>query len=159
MGSDTAGPVWTALTTDKKRASRFSFVGSSASVMAVQAYIDGRGAASGSQPVRAVIYSDKSGLPSRLLASSNAVTITAGQGGQLVTLSFRSPVVLAAGSYWLGLHSGGPGAVARYAATTVSNALRYNGSLDAFADGASSSFGTTVADHKRMSISALGTRG
>jgi len=150
--------VWTALSASKKRASRFSFASGSASVTSIQAYIDGRGATSGSQSVRAVIYSNNStGLPSTLLASTNTVTIIAGQAAQLVTFSFSSPVQLAAGSYWLGLHSGGTTAVARYAASTVSNALRFNTKSDAYSDGASSTFGSADLDNKQMSIAAMGT--
>ena len=157
MGPETAGSAWTALSASKKRASRFSFASGSASVTSIRAYIDGRGATSGSQPVRAVIYSNSSGVPSKRLASTNPVTINAGQAAQAVTLSFSSPVQLAAGSYWLGLHSGGTTGVARYAATTVSNALRFNTKTDAYSDGAASTFGSTKLDNKQMSIAAMGS--
>ena len=159
MGDATAGTVWTALTTDRKRASRFSVTAPSAKATAVQVHMDGKGATTGSQPVRAVIYSDSSGAPGTLVASSNTVTVSAGQAAGLVTLSLPSSVALATGSYWVGLHSGGTTAVARYAATSVTNALRYGTKVDAYADGASGSFGASSLDNKQMSISVIGTQG
>jgi len=87
------------------------------------------------------------------------VTISAGQAPGLVTMSLETPVRLTSGYYWLGLHSGGSTAVARYAATSVAKALRFNTTADAFADGASSPFGSTSSDDKLMSMSAIGVLG
>jgi hypothetical protein len=160
MGTDVAGAVWTRMTSNSKRASRFSFSApAAAAVTTIKAHVDGRGATTGSQPVRGVIYSDSSGAPNKPLATSSQVTVSANQQAQWITLSFASPVRLTAGSYWLALHSGGSSAVARYAATTVSAALRHNTGTDAYSDGASNPFGGVSTDNKRMSIFAVGTPG
>jgi len=109
--------------------------------------------------VRGVIYSDRSGAPDKPLATSATVTVTAGQAPRKVTLSFPTPVLLLSGNYWLGLHTGGPKAVARYAAKYMSAALRYNGGADLFSDGSSNPFGAMSTLNKQMSISAIGTAG
>ena len=160
MGKQVVGTVWTGLTSNAKRASRVSFSApAKANVTAVKAYVDGRGATTGNQPLRGVIYSDSATGPATPVATSSAVTVSAGQAAGWVTLSFASPVRLTAGSYWLGLHSGGTGKVARYAAATVSNALRYGTVADSYSDGASSPFGGTSLDSKQMSIVAIGAAG
>jgi len=160
MGSQVAGTVWTRMTTNAKRASRFSFSApTTTNVTAIKAYVDGGGAATGSQPVRGVIYSDSAAGPNKPVAASSELVIPAGKAPGWITLSFVSPAHLTAGSYWLALHSGASIAVARYAATTVSNALRYDAAVDSYSDGASSPFGTTSMGNKEMSIFAVGTGG
>lgn len=146
------------MSVDRKRASRFPLA-STATFTALQVHVDGRGASTGSQSIRGVVYSDASGAPYQPLATTESMAVTAGRAAGQITLSFSSPVRLASGQYWLGLHSGGPTAVARYAATTVSNALRFNTGKDAFSDGSSNPFGTTNTDNKQMSIAAIGTLG
>jgi hypothetical protein len=143
---------------DRKRASRFALT-STSTFTAMKAYVDGGAATTGSQPLRGIIYSDGSGAPDKPLATSAAVTVSAGRAPGQITLSFSSPVRLASGNYWLGLHSGGTTRVARYAATTVSAALRFNNGADSFSDGSSNPFGATSADNKQMSIAAIGTQG
>jgi hypothetical protein len=156
MGNQIAGAVWTGLTPNAKRASRFSST-AAASVTSISAYVDGGAATSGSQPLRGVIYSDDAGDPGRPLATSSEVTILAGRAAGWVTLSLASPVSLAAGTYWLALHAGGSAKVGRYASTTVSAALRYDGAGDLYSDGASNPFGSTNDDDKRISIYTVGT--
>ncbi len=158
LGNATAGPVWTAMSADRKRASRFTLA-STSTFTSIQARIDGRGATTGTQPIRGVIYADRSGAPDTVVATSATVNVAAGQASAQMTLKFGSPKHLTSGTYWVGLHSGGTTAVARYAATTASGALRFNNAADAFADGSASPFGAVAADDKRMSIAAIGTLG
>jgi len=157
MGNNAAGTVWTAMSTDRKRASQFPLA-STSTVTSIKAYVDGAGATTGSQPVRGVLYSDRSGLPDVPLATSTTVNVTAGQARAWVTLSFASAVRLASGNYWLGLHSGGTTGVARYAVTGP-NALRFNNAADAFSDGSSNPFGAVITASKQMSITAIGIPG
>jgi hypothetical protein len=158
MGSQVAGTVWTGMTVNAKRASRLSFSApATANVTAIKAYVDGGGATTGSQPLRGLIYSDSPTGPSKPVATSSAVAVSARQAAGWITLSFASPVRLAAGSYWLALHSGGTSKVARYAATTATSALRYDTAGDTYSDGATSPFGSTSIDNKQLSIVAIGT--
>jgi hypothetical protein len=82
------------------------------------------------------------------------VTIGAGRAAGWVKLSFAAPVRLAAGTYWIGLHTGGTTPVLRFAARPVTGALRYNS--DAYADGAAGAFGTASPDAKSLSLYAVG---
>jgi hypothetical protein len=157
MGTTVVGTLWTGMTPNRKGASRFS--SGAVNVTAIQAYVDGRGATTGSQPLRGVIYSDASSAPNKPLATSSAVTISAGRTAGWITLSFASTVRLTSGSYWLTLHAGGSSVVARFAATNVSKALRYSAGADTYSDGASDPFGTTGSDNRQMSIVAIGTPG
>ena len=157
MGADEAGREWTRMTVDAKRASRYSFSGPAATVTAMRALLDGDGATTGEQPVRGVIYSDDDGAPDRPLARTYETTIVAGQSAKIITLYFPSPIHVPDGAYWLGLHSGGTTAVARYAATISTSALRYN--PDDYSDGPSSLFDTASADDKAMSLVVIGTAG
>ncbi len=159
LGNQVAGTVWTGMTTNAKRASKFSFATpATASVTALKAYVDGGAATTGSQSARGVIYSDVSGAPRVPLATSTEVNISSGRAAGWITLTFASPVRLTAGTYWLALHSSGTSSVARYAATPVGGALRFN-TGDAYADGASNPFGTAGMADKQMSIFAIGTTG
>jgi hypothetical protein len=80
--------------------------------------------------------------------------ITAGRAPGWVNLNFATPVRLAPGAYWLGLHSGGTSGVGRYAAVSSTAALRFN--ADPYSDGSSTPFGTANTDAKRMSLHAIG---
>lgn len=80
--------------------------------------------------------------------------MSAGRAAGWITLAFATPVRLAAGTYWIGLHTGGGTPVLRYAATTASGALRHNG--DAYADGAAATFGSAGTDAKSLSLYAVG---
>jgi hypothetical protein len=63
-------------------------------------------------------------------------------------------VRLAAGTYWIGLHTGGTAPVMRFAAESVSGAARFN--ADAYADGAAATFGAASTDAKSLSLYAVG---
>jgi subtilisin family serine protease len=155
FGSTTAGSAWTALAPDAKRASRFGFsTPATLDVAHLQAFLDGRAAGSGSQPVRGLLYADSGGAPGALVARTLDVTIAGGRASGWVPLRFATPVRLAPGSYWLGLQAGGTRAVARFAATAATGGLRRN--ADPFADGASSPFGSATTEALRIPINAVG---
>lgn len=70
-------------------------------------YIDGKAATTGSGTVAAAVYSDVSGVPTSLLASSPAKTINAGQSGSWVTFTLTNPLTVVSGQqYWLTVTSG-----------------------------------------------------
>ena len=153
-GSTRAGALWTAASANVKRVSALA-LGAPRDVVALRAYVDGRGASSGSQPVTGVVYAaTATGAPGARVAATQTVTVSAGRAAGWMTLTFRTPVRLGAGTYWIGLHAGGSRTVLRYAAESASGALRYNG--DAFADGAAAAFGTASTDAKALSLHAVG---
>jgi hypothetical protein len=152
LGNTTAGTVWTPVNANAKRASSFP-LSVPRDVAAVQAYVDGKNATSGSQPLRGVLYAGTPLSPGGLVASTAPVTVNAGRGAGWVTLSFPQPLRLVPGTYWLGLHGGGTATVARYAAVAAPNALRFNN--DPYNDGAAPSFGFPSGDAKLMSMYAL----
>lgn len=84
------------------------------------------GSTSGSEHIRAIVYTDSSGTPGSLVASGTDITaLTAGIGPLWFDLPFSSPVNLTAATYWIGYHFG-QGAVGfnRYS-DTVTNNLAY----------------------------------
>jgi hypothetical protein len=93
----------------------------------------------GTQHVRMEIYNDSSGVPGALLASSGERVIPGGMVAAWV--HFTVPQTsLAAGSYWIVIHSGDTGGVARdYGGSTAGN---WYGNADTYSDGASNPFGT-----------------
>ena len=154
MGNATAGPVWTNMGPNFKRASAAALsTASPVDVAKLRAYVDGRAATSGSTLVRGLIYTDAAGVPGTLLARSSEVTVAAGSSTRWIDLRFASPPRLAPGKYWLSLHSGGSTA-ARYAAVTKTAALR--GNNDSYADGATSPYGSTTVYDKEISMYAVG---
>jgi Bacterial Ig-like domain (group 3) len=147
------GTPWTGLTSNAKRASAKN-VPSAVDVPSMFAYLDGKGASSGTQSVKGVIYSSANGEPGALVASTAAVTVTAGRAAGYVELPFASPIRLAAGDYWFGLISSGTSGVARYLAQDQDAGLRTN--LDTYSDGASKSFGTASSGPKAMLLHVVG---
>ena len=154
LGAGAAGSLWTPMTAGAKRATPFK-AEARYEISGLRAYLDGKGAGSGSQVVRGVIYADANGAPAERRATIVALTIPAGRAAGWVDLAIPSLVTVGAnGTYWLGLHSGTTSKVARWAGTAKTGALRFN--TDAYADGAAGSFGAASTDDKEMSIQAIG---
>jgi hypothetical protein len=112
-----AGPpadVSATMTANARRESGF-VLGSAQTVTALRAYLLGK---SGPQPVRAVIYSDAGGSAGALLAASVEVVVAANQAPGFVTFALPAPLPLAAGTYHLGLWSGGTTAAGMGTQTT-----------------------------------------
>lgn len=155
LGQTSAGPNWTTMGSNSKRASAFTVGSAGVDVASLRVWVDGRGASSGSQAVRAVIYSDSSGAPASLRSVSAPITIAAGRVAGWVSFALSTPVRLGSGGkYWLGLHSSTTSGVTRWAGTTKTAALRFNSDL--YSDGAASTFGSASTDAKEMSIQAIG---
>ena len=155
FGKSTIGGSFSAMSANTKRATRFR-LSSSARVTKLRAYLDGRGATTGSQTVKGVIYADAGGEPAAL-----GRTTTAGHDRRPAvrragsTWCSPTPISLGPGNYWLGLHSGPTHAVARYAWSTRANARRYN--IDTYSDGPSNPFGGgRFSDDQEISIFAFG---
>ncbi len=78
-----------------------------AEVAKLTAYVDGGGSGTGDQVAKAVIYADNAGSPAALKATSAEATVTDGASVAWVDFALAAPLELAAGDYWLGLHTGG----------------------------------------------------
>jgi glucose/arabinose dehydrogenase len=106
----------------------------------VEGWLSGLGATSGSQVVKAVVYSDSNGVPGSLLATSNAVTMKAKTAFAWVPFTFSTPVTIAAGPVWVGYLAGTTTGLTQFKYDTSAGAVKYN--ADTYSDGASNPFGT-----------------
>ena len=138
------------LTSNAKRGSRFT-MSETGRVYELTAYLDGKGGAAGSQKLRYALYHDSGGLPSTLVTESDEVTVTAGQAGKWVS-SHLVPVDLTSGNYWIVIHTGDTGGVARDYGDGAAN---WYSNADAYADGASATFGSGNSGSVTISAAVL----
>jgi hypothetical protein len=154
FGRNTPGGSFSAMSANTKRASPFTLF-APATVRKLYAYIDGKGATSGSQTIRAVLYRNAGGLPAAYVTRSFEFTVPAGMSARWVPLYLAPPAQLGPGVYWIGLQSSTTNGVARFAWNSKPNARRFN--VDSFANGASDPFGSALADDQQLSIFAAGS--
>lgn len=129
------------MTANQKRASKFTLA-DKATVLRFSAYLDGNGGATGTQAIRMALYRDNAGVPGAFVTQSNTATVTSGAAGSWVT--FTAPAAtLDPAAYWIAIHTGATGGVARNRGGDVPN--NWYGNADTFSDGASSPFGTPGA--------------
>jgi hypothetical protein len=174
FGAASPGSIWTPMGSDVARISTYGALDGSGFpdsatryLDRLRVYLDGRGGATGTQKLRAVVYYGVGFLePVFLLRSSREVSIRSGAAGRWVDFRFDSPVRLSGidgARYQFGLLSGATRNVARFAATRATGALWV--SPDSYADGANRWFGTTdrdgatapafTTDAKQMSIQGI----
>ena len=132
---------------DFKRGSSITFP-TSGKVTAFTAFLDGAGGPD--QPLRFALYKDVNGVPGPLVVQSLEGTFSAVSRRNWVTL-FAPETVVSAGKYWLMLHTGGTSGSLRYYYSGTGNWL---GNADAYADGASTPFGTAGAGNGTISAFA-----
>jgi hypothetical protein len=155
FGPRVPGGSFSAMSANAKRASPFTLY-YAATVRKLYAYIDGKGAASGSQTVRGVLYRNGPGnVPGALVAPTFQFTVPAGMSSRWVPLYLAPPTRLQPGVYWIGLQSDTTNGVARFAWSSKANSRRFN--VDGYADGPSDPFGTAALDDQQMSIFAAGS--
>jgi chitodextrinase len=154
FGRQTPGSLWYAMGADYKRSSRFT-LDRGGTVTALVAYLDAPAGSTATQQIRYAIYSDSGGEPASLVAQSVVTTISAGTAPAWVKLPLEKSTALAAGSYHLAILSGASSGVVRYSREPLASGLR--STADAFADGASSSYGSAAADNYEIAIYALVT--
>jgi hypothetical protein len=137
------------MTADMKRGTSFTLA-QAGTLTSFSAYLDGNGGTTGYESVRMVLYQDASGIPGTKVVESKVVTIASGMGPQWV--KFTAPETqLAAGTYWIVLHAGGTGGIARnYGDGTGA----WYGNSDTFSDGASSPFGSGTSGSDTLSVYA-----
>ena len=112
-------------------------------IVNIQGYLDGLGAGSGSQKIKAVVYTLVNGTPTGLLGASNEVTINAGQHAGWVTFTFPGAVSIPSGPVGIGYIRGGPTTrLARAFMDTAVGTRKANS--DTYSDGPANPFGTVT---------------
>jgi hypothetical protein len=107
------------------------------------------------QVMKAVIYADSSGSPGALLGTGTEVTIGASQAEGDVDFPFSPGVHLAAGLYWLGIHSGATTGAYFWYDLAGGNPQKYN--TDTYVGGATDPFGAGTNDSGDATIYATYT--
>ena len=154
FGRSTVGGAMTSFQPADSTYVNYATLGSGTTLTTISAYLAGGG--SGTASIRGVVYDDNGGNPGNLRAVTSTVTVAGSAGAGWVSLPLATPLALPAGSYWLGLQFGGSTNVVRVAYTPVASGQgRYTS--DAFADGASSTFGAPHSDVEGWSVYATGS--
>jgi hypothetical protein len=155
LGKRTPGASSSKMSANAKRAVAFPLY-FPATVRKLHAFVDGQGAGSGSQTLRGVLYGNGPGnAPGALLGRTFQFSVPAGMSGRWLELYLAPAIRLNPGVYWLGLHSGATGGVARFAWDPRDNSRRFN--VDFFPDGPSNPFGSAALDNQQMSIFVSGS--
>jgi hypothetical protein len=134
---------------DFKRASKYT-LSETGTLVSLAAYLDGNGGTAGSQSVRLALYQDVNGAPGTRVAESNVVNIAAGTAPGWVTFT-TPPTSLAAGSYWIAIHTGGTAGVARDY-TDGSGVQNWFSNADTFSDGSATPFGAGNLGADNLSV-------
>jgi subtilisin family serine protease len=135
---------------DRKRVSKYALPVSGA-VSKLSLYL-APGGVSGQQSIKGVIYADSGGAPGKLIATTNELVYQSTQSAGWYDLAFASPVNLAAGSYWIGVITGGTSDVAAFRYDWVSGSRDINS--NPYVAGPSDPFGSPSADGEQMSLYA-----
>lgn len=142
------------MTANQKRGSKFSLT-EAGTLLSFSAYLDGNGGASGSQSVSMVLYQDNGGVPGAKVAESSTVNVASGTAPDWV--NFPAPATaLSAGTYWIVLHTGNTGVIARNRGDGAAN---WYGNADTFSDGASNPFGAGSTGAVTLSVNVSYTLG
>ena len=123
-------------------------------VTKVTGYISGLGSASGSQPVRAVIYADSGGTPGARLGVSNPVTINAGRAWGWVDFTFPAAVSVSAGTIWMGYIASTKTDLIQMRFEQVAGIMRFNTNTGGYAAGPTNPFGSATTSNKQYSLYA-----
>lgn len=150
VGRAVAGATPFALASDTKRVASFTMP-VAANLSRVAALIDGGGALTGAQALRAVLYDGADVL----LATSDEIVVAAQAAARWLSFTFTSKnghLVVPKGEIRMGLHAGGPqsGLARVYGSDPSGAGGKWN--ADTYSDGASSSFGGATGLTADMSI-------
>jgi hypothetical protein len=140
---------------ERKRVNRYALA-SAGSVSKLSIYLSPTGTA-GQQVLKGVIYSDSSGVPGSLLATSQQMTFASTSATGWYDLSLSPPVKLAAGSYWIGVITGATAGIAGFRYDNVTGARDYNS--NSYAAGPTNPFGAVTTDGEQTSLYATYTPG
>ena len=140
---------------DQSLGTRFQLT-EAGSVSKLSAYIDNLDTSHALCHMRGVIYSDKAGpAPDALVGRSDEVTVADSKAAGWVDLTFATPVSLAAGYYWLGLHLDGPAAGLRFYRDDTGGSSWYRN--DTYSDGTLDPIGSVNSSTRVFSIYATYT--
>jgi hypothetical protein len=140
----------TGLSANFKRASRFT-VSTPATLLQLCAYLDGNGGVSGAQPVTFVLYRDNNGTPGAKVMETQGFVVLSESAARWYCQSSEAFTPIPAGAYWIAIHTSAPGGIIR---DYYDGSANWYGNADAFADGASSSFGPGNAGSGTLSVHA-----
>ncbi|MEA2315473.1 MAG: virginiamycin lyase, partial [Solirubrobacteraceae bacterium] len=110
---------------------------------------------SGQQVIKGVIYSDASGKPETLLGVTEQLTFSSTNSPNWYALQFPSPLHLSAGSYWIGIITGGAERIIGYRYDSVEGSRDYN--ENSYSSGPTNPFGTPTVDNIQASLYATYT--
>ncbi len=126
-------------------------------VSKVTGYISGKNSASGSQPIRALLYADSGGNPGALLGVSNEIVVRGNQAWAWVDFVFPSQVAIPAGRIWMGYMVGASTTgkrIVQLRYSTISGDEKYNLNTGGYAAGPSNPFGTASTASAHYSLYA-----
>ena len=148
FGRSTAGATFTAQPIDRKTVIKATSV-PAGYVTKLRVHCRNP-AGGGNQVMVGVLYSDSSG-PANLLGTSFEATVVDSTAAGWVDLIFPQAIKIAAGTYWLGVHTGGTTNQIEIAHDTgTSGDTKFN--ADTYSDGPTSTFGAATDDNKSYSI-------
>ena len=155
LGRITEAPIPSnGLSQNFKRAARFT-LGARGTMWQLCAYLDGNGGVSGEQRVRLALYNDNNGSPGIKVFETQAGTMQSGETAHWfcsADYGEGGPLwPVAAGSYWIAIHTSGTAGVIRDFADGPAN---WFGNADTFDDGASDTFGAGSRGTGTMSVFA-----
>jgi subtilisin family serine protease len=153
FGLSTVGPNSDVMVADRKRVDHFQ-LSAGGDVSKLTMYLAPR-TKTGQQVIKGVIYADQGGKPGALVAASNQLTFPSTDPAGWYDLTFPSPVALQAGTYWIGVISGGTSNVIGFRWKGVSGARALNS--NSYSTGPSDPFGTATIDSEQMSVYATYT--
>jgi hypothetical protein len=152
-GKTTIGKSSEALLSNLKRVNR-CVLPANATVSRLTVYL-GHTSTKGQQLIKGIIYADSSGKPGALLGTSSQLTFTSENASGWYPLAFATPLKLAAGTYWIGIITGGNAKVGLERFDKVTNAQDVN--TNSYPAGPSNPFGSFKTNSEQMSLYATYT--
>jgi subtilisin family serine protease len=150
LGNSVVGSGWDSFAANRKRVNVYALSGQ-ASLSKLEIYLSSAGG-SGTADLEGVIYADSGGAPGALIAVSGQLAYSGSAAGWYA-LPFASQVTLSAGTYWIGVITGGSGGVAAFRYSSVSGSRDYNN--NSYSSGPSNPFGSSFStDSEQMSLYA-----
>jgi hypothetical protein len=155
FGKTTVGGSSDSFNANHKRVNRYG-LSVSGTVTKLSIYLQPTGR-SGQQVLKGIIYADSNGKPSSLLAVSQQLPFLSTNAAGWYDLTFDTRPHLAAGSYYIGVITGGTGNVAGLRYDSVSASRDFN--QNSYNSGPSNPFGSFSTDAEQMSLYATYTPG
>jgi hypothetical protein len=148
LGKPDPGRLTAPLATDLKRVNQYTLP-TAARVGFEDVFLRPTGR-QGQELIRGVVYADADGAPGNLLGVTNPLAYRGSDGAGWAELSFAPNLELPAGSYWIGLLSGGEPGVVDVPYDSVQDVLAVNG--NAYAAGPSDPFGPITSGNQLLSL-------